>query len=135
MINKAIIVGRLTSEPEMRKTSEGKSVVAFTLANDRIGKDAGADFPKCVCYGGSADYLYKYGFKGALVAIEGRTQTRSYESQHGKVYVQEILCNEVNVLQKNPNLEEKQAEEIRPKETPVDDYFDNIEEAMEVQFY
>lgn len=102
MINKVILIGRMTKDCELRMTQNGKSVASFTLAVNRSfqsndGQDA--DFINCVCYGKMADNLNEYTSKGSLIAVEGRINTRSYDNSHGqKVYVTEIICNSIEYL-------------------------------------
>lgn len=83
-MNKAIMSGRLCADIELRRTPSGKNVCAFTLAVDRRGKDAGADFIDCVAWEKTAEFLAKYFQKGQQVNICGRLQTRSYEDKEGK---------------------------------------------------
>ena len=83
-MNKAIFSGRLCADIELRRTPNDKSVCAFTVAVDRRGKDAGADFIDCVAWEKTAEFLSKYFQKGQQVNICGRLQTRSYEDKEGK---------------------------------------------------
>lgn len=103
MINSAVIVGRLTKDPEIRKTQSGLSVCQFTVAVNRPKSKDGqqqADFIQCQAWRASADYIGTYGRKGYLVGVSGRIQTRNYEDRDGnKVYVTEIVCNDVNILE------------------------------------
>ena len=95
MINRVVLTGRLTRDLELRRTQSGTSVVSFTLAVDRNFRREGqpeADFINCVAWRQSADFLGQYARKGALVGVEGRIQTRSYDRQDGtKQYVTEVL--------------------------------------------
>lgn len=101
-INNTILVGRLTRDPELRKTQTGQSVCTFTVAVDRIpGKDGteGADFPSCVAWGKTAEILSQYGSKGSQIGVRGRLQTRNYEDKEGrKVYVTEVVADQVQLL-------------------------------------
>lgn len=103
MINQVILVGRLTRDPELRKTQAGKSVTSFTVACDRRVKAEGqptADFVNCICWNKIADNVNQYTHKGSLVGVEGRIQTRSYDDQTGKrVYVTEVLASSVQFLE------------------------------------
>ncbi len=104
MINRVILVGRLTKEITLRKTQAGTSVVAFTVACNRRfsgkGQEQQADFINCVAWNQSADFLAQYATKGALIGVEGRIQTRNYEDQTGKrVYVTEVVCDSVQILE------------------------------------
>ena len=83
-MNKAIMSGRLCADIELRQTPNGKNVCAFTLAVDRRGKDAGADFIDCVAWEKTAEFLSRYFQKGQQMNICGRLQTRSYEDKEGK---------------------------------------------------
>lgn len=104
-INRAVITGRLTKDPELRMTTTGKQVCSFTVAcnrKKRKGEDeAQADFISCVAWDQSADYLNKYGHKGDLVQLEGQIQTRHYDDKDGKtVWVTEIKTDMVNLVPK-----------------------------------
>ena len=104
MINRVVLVGRVTRDVEVRKTQTGLSVASFTFAcNRRQAKDAPerqADFINCVAWRGTADFLGAYCKKGTLVGVEGRIQTRNYEANDGRrVYVTEVLCDSVQLLE------------------------------------
>ena len=106
MINRVVLVGRLTRDVEVRKTASGLSVATFTVACDRRmarGQDGNnqqsADFISCVAWRQAADFLGAYARKGALVGVEGRIQTRNYDRDGQKVYVTEIVCDTVNLLE------------------------------------
>ena len=103
MINNVILVGRLTRDPELRKTQSGTSVLSFNLAvNRKFSKDDEqiADFINCVAWNHSADFMAKYLNKGSLIGLEGRIQTRNYEDKTGnRVYVTEVVANSVQSLE------------------------------------
>lgn len=101
MINKVILVGRLTKEAMLRKTQTGKSVSSFTVAvNRRYGQNEQADFVNCVAWEKTAEILTQYTKKGSLIGLEGRIQSRSYDDKDGKrVYVQEVVCESVQLLE------------------------------------
>ena len=103
MINRVVLVGRLTKDPVLRKTGSGASVVSFTVACDRRIKTEGqptADFINCVCWNKVAANTAQYTHKGSLVGVEGRIQTRSYDDQMGKrVYVTEVVADTVQFLE------------------------------------
>lgn len=97
MLNKAILMGRLTKDPELRSTNSGTSVCSFTLAVDRRGKDDGTDFLDIVAWGKTAEFVSKYFTKGQLVAVAGRIQTRTWEDQNGnKRKAVEVVADEVH---------------------------------------
>lgn len=101
-MNRVCLVGRITKDPELRKTQSGLSTVSFTVAcNSRVSKDQEqqADFINCIAWRQTADYMANYVKKGTLLGVEGRIQTRSYEDKSGhKVYVTEIVCDSVQTL-------------------------------------
>ena len=107
-MNSVALVGRLTKDPELKKTQSGVSVCSFTLAVDRrVARDAQnqqtADFINCVAWRQSADFLSSYGEKGSVVSVDGRIQTRSYDGQDGhRVYVTEVIADAVQVFKTAP---------------------------------
>lgn len=108
MINRVVLVGRLTKDVELRKTNSNTSVCSFTLAcNRRFQSQQGgqtADFINCIAWRQSADFLAKYASKGSIVGVEGRITTRSYDNQAGqKVYVTEVTCDSVQLIGGNRN--------------------------------
>lgn len=96
-MNKVILIGRFTRDPEVRYTQGEKSmaVARFTLAVNRIYKRDGeqeADFISCAAFGKSAEFIEKYFFKGMKIAIHGRIQTGSYTNREGnKVYTTDVV--------------------------------------------
>ena len=109
MINRVVLVGRLTKDPEYRTTPSGVSVATFTLAVNRTFTNAQgereADFINCVVFRKQADNVNNYLFKGSLAGVDGRIQSRSYENQEGRrIFVTEVVCDSVQVLEpKNQN--------------------------------
>ena len=103
-MNKAILIGRLTRDPEIRYTQSNRPVAQFTLAIDRpfTNQETGereADFLNIVIWDKSAENVGKYTHKGSQVAVEGRIQSRSYENDKGeKKYVTEIIASRVQFL-------------------------------------
>ena len=97
-----ILIGRLTRDPELRKTTNGTSVCSFTLAVNRRQNQDGtqdADFIQCVAWNKLADNIQLYQKKGNQLGIEGRINTRSYDNQQGqKVYVTEVVAESVQFL-------------------------------------
>lgn len=108
MINRVVLVGRLTKEPEYRVTPSGVQVATFTLAINRTftnqNGERQADFINCVVFRTSAENVNKYLNKGNLAGVEGRLQSRSYENNEGKrVYVTEVVCDSVQFLEPKSN--------------------------------
>lgn len=97
-MNKVILMGRLTREPEMRQTPQGTSVTRFTLAvNRRYAKEGQqqADFINCVAWRQTGEFIARYFNKGAMIAAVGSIQTRSWDGQDGKrQYATEVNVDE-----------------------------------------
>lgn len=94
-MNKVVLIGRLTADPDIRRTQSGKCVASYRLAVDRPFKSDGqpeADFISCVACGKSGEFCQRYLHKGMKIALEGRIQTRTYDDKDGKkVYVTEVI--------------------------------------------
>jgi single-strand DNA-binding protein len=104
MINRVVLVGRLTKDPELRYTPSGLAVVRFTLAvNRQFSSQSGekeADFINCVAWRKQAENLANFQRKGNLIGVEGRIQTGSYEGQDGKrVYTTDVVADSVQFLE------------------------------------
>ena len=98
MINKAILMGRLTRDPELRHTGTGTPVCSFTIAIDNgYGENRQTDFINCVAWNKTAEFVSKYFSKGRMIIVIGRISTRSWEGQDGKKnYTTEVIANEVS---------------------------------------
>ena len=84
MLNHITIMGRLTKDPELRKTGSGTSVASFTLAVDRdFSKDKEVDFIECVAWKNTADFVSNYFSKGRMAVVSGRLQIRSWKDKDG----------------------------------------------------
>ncbi|RUS48799.1 single-stranded DNA-binding protein [Cohnella sp. AR92] len=109
MLNRVILIGRLTKDPELRYTPAGVAVAQFTLAVDRpFSRDNGgerereADFIPVVTWRQLAETCANYLRKGRLAAVEGRIQVRNYENNEGRrVYVTEVIADNVRFLESN----------------------------------
>ena len=99
-MNKAILLGRLTKDPEIKYTQSGKAVASFTLAVDRRKSASGekqADFISCVAWEKTAETIGNYCSRGQQIAVEGRIQSRSYDAQDGsKRYVTEVVVQSMD---------------------------------------
>lgn len=99
MINKVILMGRLTRDPEMRHTNSGTPVTTFSIAIDNgYGDNKRTDFVNCLAWNKTAEFVTKYFAKGKMIIIaDGRISTRSWETQDGKrAYATEVIANEVS---------------------------------------
>ncbi len=97
MINKAILMGRLTRDPELRHTGSGTPVCSFTVAIDNgYGENRSTDFINCTAWNKTAEFVEKYFTKGRMIIVVGRIQTRTWEGQDGKKnYATEVITSEV----------------------------------------
>jgi len=123
MLNQVILIGRLTKNIEVKSLTNGVHVTSFTLAVQRNfkNKDNGydTDFINCVAYRNTADLMGNYCFKGQLIAVSGRLQIRSWESEQGRRYATEVIVNNIEVLEwKEKNVQQQ-----------ADEYFDNMPSA------
>lgn len=123
MINRAILVGRLTRDPELRRTQNDIPVTTFTLAVNRTFRnqqgEQEADFINCVVWRRQAENVAKYVNKGSLVGVEGRIQSRSFDDQEGnRRFVTEIVADSVQFL-------ETKASQQNQQQNYNDNYNDN----------
>ncbi len=100
MLNRAILMGRLTADPEHKQTTSGISVTSFSIAVDRnfSGRDGNraTDFINIVAWRQTADFICKYFTKGRMIALEGSIQTRNYEDKQGnKRTAVEVVADQV----------------------------------------
>lgn len=107
-MNKAILIGRLARDPDVRTSQDGKMVARYTLAVNRINDQA--DFIRCVSFGKSAEFAEKYLRKGTKIAVEGRIQTGSYTDRDGrKVYMTEVIIERQEFVEKKIDAERNEA--------------------------
>ena len=131
MINKVILIGRLTKDPETRVLTSGSTVSTFNLAVERTFKsrdgEKEVDFIPIVTWGKTAELCSEYLSKGSLAGIAGRIQTRSYEAKDGtKRYVTEVVAEEISFL--TP----KKEQDTEPK-VPMDG-FSEMEDYNDMPF-
>src|SRR5699024_4941136 len=117
MMNRVVLVGRLTRDPDLRYTPNGVAVANFTIACNRPFRnqqgEQEADFINCVVWRRAAENLANYMKKGSLIGVDGRLQSRSYEGQDGKmVYVTEVVADNIQFL------ESRGSSEPRPQGQP-----------------
>ena len=114
-MNQVILIGRLTKDPELRETSNGKPVASFTLAVDKFGE--GADFINCVVWNKQAENLAKYQKKGGQIGVSGRLQTRDYDDEKGnKRYVTEVIADSIEYLGAKKEESNQTQEKVEPLE-------------------
>ncbi|HAO6550149.1 TPA: single-stranded DNA-binding protein [Listeria monocytogenes] len=111
MMNRVVLVGRLTKDPDLRYTPAGAAVATFTLAVNRTftnqNGEREADFINCVVWRKPAENVANFLKKGSMAGVDGRVQTRNYEDSDGKrVFVTEVVAESVQFLEpKNNNVE------------------------------
>ena len=101
MLNRVVLMGRLVADPELKTTQTGVSVTSFRIAVDRNyvkqGEERKADFIDIVCWRQQAEFVCRYFGKGAMIAVDGQLQTRTYQAKDGtNRYVVEVLADNVS---------------------------------------
>ncbi len=143
-MNKVILMGRLTREPDIRYSQSGTAVARYTLAVDRRfsrnggdGNDQSADFITCVAFGRSAEFAEKYLHQGTKIAVTGRIQTGSYTNRDGqKVYTTDVVVEDQEFAESKNASQGAGGGSYRPESRPqpanaVDDGFMNIPDGVE----
>jgi single-strand DNA-binding protein len=107
-MNKVILIGRITKDPELRRTPTDVPVVQFTIAVNRNYQNKNgerqADFISCVAWRNQAENLARYIKKGGLLGVEGNLQTRTYDDQGGvRRYITEVICDQISFLEPKKN--------------------------------
>jgi|SRR5690606_26407127 len=131
MLNRVVLIGRLTKDPDLRYTPAGHAVCRFTLAVDRaFSKEDEADFIPIVTWKKTAEACANYLRKGRLTAVDGRIQVRSYENEEGRrIYVTEVVADNVRFLESKK--EQEPQEKYNPFGDPFHDPFENEEKPIE----
>ncbi len=133
MINRVVLVGRLTKDVELKKTNSGLSVVQFTVACDRRSKDEPADFINCVAWRQPAEFLGQYAKKGNIIGVDGRLQTRTFDRNGQKVYVTEAIADNVRLLEsRNSGSSERQTGTYRKGDYHNDDAKADVAEEFDI---
>lgn len=119
MLNRVVLVGRLTKDPDLRYTPNGVAVANFTIAvnrpftNQQGNRDA--DFINCVVWRRAAENLANYMKKGSMIGVDGRVQSRTFEGQDGKtVFVTEIVAESVQFLESKASQAKNQDQGFQP---------------------
>lgn len=148
MINRVVLVGRITKDPELRYTQSNIAYVQFTVAvNRQFTNQQGereADFISCIVWRAQAENLAKFIRKGSLLGIEGRIETRSYDDQDGtKKYVTNVVCDSIQFLESKgtqsdqPNdfaRQQPRMNEQKPTRQPKENTnpFENIDSHLDI---
>jgi len=128
-MNNAVLIGRLTKDPELRYIPQSETAVAnFTLAVDRpMSKEKTADFIRIVAFGKTAELCERFLSKGKQVAIQGRIQTGSYENKNGdRVYTTDVVADRVEFLGKKDEERSQEQTNIPEGFAALDDNDDEV---------
>ncbi|MEI4768877.1 single-stranded DNA-binding protein [Psychrobacillus sp. FJAT-51614] len=98
MVNTVSLIGRMTKAPQLKYLTEGRLQTSFVIAVNKGYKTDEADFVLCTIWGKLAETTVKYCGKGSLVGITGRLNTRSYEKGEGRVFVTEVVVEDIRFL-------------------------------------
>lgn len=131
MINRCILTGRLTKDPELRFTPNGVAVCSFTLAVNRNYKNGSGeietDFINIVVWRKPAENAANFLRKGSLAGVDGRLATRSYENQEGrKVYVTEVIAEQVQFLEPKDKAKNESKEDFSSFAPPPTNFDDDL---------
>lgn len=134
-MNKVMLTGRFTRDPEVRYTNEGTSIARFSLAVNRRfvkeGSDQKADFLNCIAFGKTAEFIEKYFGKGMKADLSGRIQTGSYTNKDGiKVYTTDIVVEEIEFGESKNSAQTQQKTAIPHPETDPDGFM-NIPDGID----
>jgi len=122
-MNKLIMMGRATKEPEIRYTNDGKAIARFSLAVNRNYKDAPTDFFNIVSFDKTAQFIENYIHKGSKILVEGKLQNNNYEKDGKKVYSDQIIADRVEFCE-SKNANNTQTDD----EKQTDDGFNQVSE-------
>lgn len=123
-MNKVILMGRLTKEPDVRSNDNGLMIARYSLAVDRRGKEKETDFINCIAFGKNAEFAEKYLTKGTKIAVIGRIQTGSYTAKDGrKVYTTDVIVDEHEFAERRAVTENAKTE-TQDNRPPADGFMD-----------
>lgn len=133
-MNKVILMGRLTRDPEVRMSGD-TAVARFSLAVDRRFKKDGeqtADFINCVAFGKTGEFIEKYGRKGTKFVVEGRIQTDSYTNKDGqKVYTTDVVVEQVEFAESKASADGNTTNNTANSNAPTDTSFMDIPDSID----
>lgn len=133
-MNKVILMGRLTRDPEVRMSGD-TTVARFSLAVDRRFKKDGeqtADFINCVAFGKTGEFIEKYGRKGTKFVVEGRIQTGSYTNKDGqKIYTTDVVVEQVEFAESKASADGNTTNNTANSNAPTDTSFMDIPDSID----
>lgn len=140
MLNKIVLMGRMTADPELKRTNGGTSVTSFTIAVDRDFKSRNGeketDFVNCVAWRGTAEFISKHFHKGSMAVVAGSLQSRQYDKNGEKRTVWEVLVDNIYFADsKKSDSSQQQNENFASLSNKVNQEFSEIgEEDGELPF-
>ena len=139
MINKAIIVGNLTAQPEVKTLPNGTAVANFSVATSHVYKDKNGqkqetpEFHRIVVFGKIAENCAQYLMKGQQVGVEGRIQTRSWEQDGQRKYMTEIIADSVHFGRKPLGAPSREGTDASPAPQPTSTTDGKADEEIDVK--
>ena len=134
-MNSVQLIGRFTKDPDVKYSASGTSIARFSLAIDRRFKNENgpsADFPNCVAFGKTAEFIEKYFKKGMRIGLQGRIQTGSYDNQDGtKVYTTDVVVENCEFVENKGSQQERNGDGNTGFGTSSDDGFMNIPDCID----
>ena len=124
-MNSINLCGRMVKDPELRRTDTGKAVCSFAIACDKPGRDSGASFIDCVAWEKTADFISNYFAKGSMVVLEGRLDSRQYETKDGqKRTVHEVVVSQAHFCERKKETETSFGKDdgVTPLTKPASDF-------------
>lgn len=133
MLNRVVLMGRLVADPELKTTSSGIETTSFRIAVDRNyvkqGEERKADFIDIVCWRQTAAFVCRYFGKGALIAVEGQLQTRTYQAKDGSTrYVTEVMADNISFTGERSTKANNQQQAAPASVAPIGSLIDNTED-------
>lgn len=132
------MVGRMTRDPELRRTQNGSAVTSFTLAMNRPKRndeEQQVDYISCVVWNKNAENVEKYCSKGSLVGVEGRLRSRTYDNAQGqRVYVTEVVCDSVQFLETKPRDKYEEQQYHQQAQAPANSYQQPVQNQQQDNF-
>ena len=121
-MNSVVLSGHLTRDIVVSKSASGMSIVRFSIGVNRESKEDASDFPNCIAFDKTADYLGSYGTKGRLIELKGRLQTGSYVNREGqKVYTTDVIVDRCRFLdRRDAKPADAGTNDQEPDEVPTD---------------
>ena len=136
-LNKVILIGHLTADPELKQTSNGVAVTNFTIGiNRRVkGDQAVTDFISVVAWRGIAEFVCKFFKKGNAICVCGSIQTRSYDAQDGtKRYITEVVADEATFVERKSGEGNQAVAAPAPAQAPAEANFEEVAEDGDLPF-